>query len=241
MRFITTLANRLNPYDVYERHAVISQLLQKALPPATNQQILDVGGRIALLDRFLPYQTIAINPDGTGHILGNGGQLPFATNTFDAVVNIDTLEHLPYQNRLPLVQECLRVSQHYVIVAAPYGSKAHIQREKKLNTLYQQVVGQPHLYLNEHVEYGLPSPEQLASFARELQPATTQFYYAGNYTWQGRSFARAIQAHQQPRLLARFTNLYNRISGMALFHPIVLSATPNPSTNRFYLVINKTP
>jgi hypothetical protein len=239
MRFLPTLANRLSPYDVYERHAVVSQLLQKVLPPAEKQQILDVGGRIALLDRFLPYQTIAINPDGTGHILGNGGQLPFANNTFAAVVNIDTLEHLPGQTRLPFIQECLRVSQHTVIVAAPYGSEAHIRLEKELNELHIQVGGRPHQYLSEHVEHGLPSPEQLASFAQALQPASTQFHYAGNFIWQGRSFARAVRAQQQPRLLARFTNLYNRLSGMALFHPIALTTEPTPTTNRFYLVISK--
>jgi hypothetical protein len=239
MRFLTMLANRLSPYDIYERHAISSQLLQKWLTPKPNKLILDVGGRIALLDRFLPYQTISINPDGSGHIIGDGGQLPFAANTFDAVVNIDTLEHLPSHIRLPFIQECLRVSRQVVIVAAPYGSEAHIQREKRLNDLHRQIVGRPHQYLNEHVTYGLPSPEQLASFTQKLLPATSQFYYAGDYTWQGRSFARAVQAHQQPRMLARFTNLYNRLSGMALFHPIALSTAPTPNTNRFYLVISK--
>jgi hypothetical protein len=79
----------------------------------------------------------------------------------------------------------------------------------------------------------------LASFADELRPFNTQFFYAGDFTWQGHSFARAVRAHQQPRLLARFTNLYNRVSGMALFHPITLSETPDPATNRFYLVVTK--
>ena len=234
-----SLSSRLMPYDLYERHIVVSKLLQKALPPTPNQQILDVGGRIDLLDRFLPYQTVSINPDGTGHILGDGGRLPCAANTFDAVVNIDTLEHLPRPTRLPFIQECLRVSRETVIVAAPYGSKAHIQLEAKLNELHLQFVGRPHQYLSEHVEYGLPSPEQLASLAQALQPATTQLYYAGDFTWQGRSFARAVQAHQQSRLLARFTNLYNRISSAALCHPIKLSTSPTAHTNRFYLVITK--
>lgn len=121
----------------------------------------------------------------------------------------------------------------------PVGSEAHIRLEKELNELHVQVVGRPHQYLGEHVEYGLPSPTQLASFAQALQPPTTQSYYAGDFTWQGRSFARAVRAHQQPRLLARFTNLYNRVSGAALFHPIKLSTSPKAHTNRFYLAITK--
>lgn len=236
-----TIRNKLLPYDLYERHTVVGQLLQKALGSNSRHTILDVGGRKALLDRFLPYQTFSINPDATGHVLGDGGRLPFAPNAFDAVVNIDTLEHLPSQIRLPFIQECLRVSQQIVIVAAPYGSQAHIQLEQALNEQYRQVVGRPHHYLSEHVEFGLPNPEQLEHFAQALRPFPTQLFYAGDFTWQGRSFARAVRAHQQPRLLARFTNLYNQISGIALFHPINLTQTARPTTNRFYLVINKQP
>lgn len=234
-----TIQNKRLPYDLYERHTVVSQLLQKAFGRDAHQTVLDVGGRQALLERFLPYPTTAINPDGTGHILGDGGQLPFAHNSFHAAVNIDTLEHLPHQTRLPFIQECLRVSQKCVIIAAPYGSPEHMALEKSLNAQYQQAVGKPHPYLSEHVAYGLPSPEQLQQFVEALRPFSTQLFYAGDFTWQGRSFARAVRAHQQPRLLARFTNLYNQLSGMALFHPINLTQTARPTTNRFYLVITK--
>lgn len=233
------ISNRLMPYDLYERHTVVSQLLKTRLSQNVARKILDVGGRTELLERFLSYQTISINPDGTGLIIGDGGQLPFPANTFDAVVNIDTLEHLPSQIRLSFIQECLRVSQKYVIVAAPYGNPGHIQLEKELNELHKQIVGRPHHYLSEHVAYGLPSPEQLASFTEALAPSTTHFHYAGDYAWQGRSFARAVQAHQRPRLLAHFINLYNQLSGVALFHPIKLSTNPTPTTNRFYLSITK--
>ncbi|MBK7893587.1 MAG: methyltransferase domain-containing protein [Candidatus Promineifilaceae bacterium] len=234
-----SIRNKLMPYDLYERHTVVGQLLQKALGRDNSQTVLDVGGRKALLARFLPFPTTAINPDGTGHLLGDGGQLPFANNSFDAVVNLDTLEHLPSQTRLPFIQECLRVSQKCVIIAAPYGSPEHMQLEKALNAQYQQAVGKPHPYLSEHVAFGLPSPEQLQQFVEALRPFPTQLSYAGDFTWQGRSFARAVRAHQQPRLLARLTNLYNQLSGMALFHPINLSQTAHPTTNRFYLVITK--
>lgn len=73
------LTNRFAPYDVYERHAVVSQLLQKEIGSNSREKVLDVGGRIDLLDRFLPYQTLSINPDGTGHILGDGANCRLPT------------------------------------------------------------------------------------------------------------------------------------------------------------------
>ena len=232
-----TLKNRLMPYDVYERHQVISQLLQQSLGAAQpDTLLLDVGGRIELLKRFIPYRIISLNTDGTGSVLGSGLSLPFADNTFDAVVNIDTLEHIPPNGRLPFLRECLRVARRTIIIAAPFGTPEHMAFEQSLNELYTAVNGRSHLYLNEHIQNGLPTPQHIQQFATALAPAKTSTYFAGNFVWQGNSFKRSIQAHRRPRLIAAATNLYNQISGMALFHPIKLSATPTSQTNRFYMV-----
>ena len=231
---------RFMPYDVYERHKVVSSLLQSVLPPRGNDvSILDVGGRIDLLEQFLPYRVISVNPDGTGAVYASGIALPFAGETFTAVVNIDTLEHLPPAIRLPFIQECLRVTRQYVVIAAPYGNPEHIQHEKELHHLYMDIHGRSHQYLSEHIQHGLPTPAQLDQIEQAISPAIVTRYYAGDYVWQGKTFARAAQAANQPRFQARFTNLYNRITSMAGLHPIQLSSTPNATTNRFYLLIEK--
>jgi len=234
------LPTQLMPYDVYERHKIVGSLLQTALASQnTPPLVLDVGGRIELLEKFMPYRVISVNPDGTGAVYANGLTLPFADNAFAAVVNIDTLEHLPSAIRIPFIQECLRVTQQYVIIAAPYGSQAHIQHEKELHVLYQKSNGRSHPYLSEHIQYGLPTPAQLDQIEKAISPATVTRSYAGDYIWQGKTFARAAKAAKQPRLQARFTNAYNQIISMAFLHPIRLSPTPNATTNRFYLFIEK--
>lgn len=232
------LRTKLMPYDVYERHYVVSQLLQQSLKNNGRQaHILDVGGRIELLEKFLPYKITSVNPDGTGHLYASGTELPFADNSFDAAVSIDTLEHLPKALRLPLLQECVRACKQVVIIAAPFGSQEHIAYERELHDFYQKVNGRSHHYLSEHIAYGLPTPQELASFAESLNPATSKLSYAGDYIWQGNSFKRAAKARQQPIWQSKFTNLYNRISSMALFHPVQLANNYTPHTNRFYLTI----
>ena len=42
---MATLAERLMPYDLYERHAAVSQLLRTRLGDAAQVRILDVGGQ----------------------------------------------------------------------------------------------------------------------------------------------------------------------------------------------------
>ena len=237
-----SLTTRLMPYDVFERHRVTSQLLQEVIgTQKTNVRVLDVGGRVELLAQFLPYQVISINTDPTGHLMGSGLSLPFAAHTFDAVVNIDTLEHLSAANRLPFLQECVRVARRYVVIAAPFGSEGHIAYEKQLDQLYQSIHGRPHPYLHEHVQHGLPRMLEIENFVRVLEPAidTFQCYFAGDYVWQGQSFRRSVLAQRRPRWLARFINLYNTIASMALFRPIRLRTEPAPTTNRFYLLFTK--
>ena len=231
--------NYLLPYDLYERHAVVSRLLRQKLGEAqSDARLLDVGGRSELLARFLPYQIVSVNPDGTGAVLGSGLSLPFADNAFEAVMSIDTLEHIPPADRLPFLRECVRVARRYVVVAAPFGTPAHMALEASLNALYTAVTGHPHRYLNEHVQNGLPTPQHLQQFAAALAPATTETYYAGNFVWQGNSFKRAIQAQDRSPLAAAAINYANQIAGMALFHPIKLSTIPTNQANRFYLMID---
>lgn len=228
------------PYDLYERHAVASRLLQEALKNIQESiHILDVGGRAKLLERFTPYRVISINTDGSGNLTGSGCALPFGDNSFAAVVSIDTLEHLPQKSRLPFLRECLRVAQHYIIVAAPFGSEGHSKCEKRLDKLYRSICGESHAYLSEHVKYGLPDMVELDQFACNLEAANCQHFFAGNYVWQGKQFERATLGHRKQGMLARLWNAYNYLLSFAIFHPILLREQPDVTANRFYFLVEK--
>ena len=237
MRFLTTL---FLPYDLYERHSVVCRLLAEALGERSGGScVLDVGGRAGLLERFVAFRVIAVNLDGSGHLAGSGFALPFADGSFDAVVTLDTLEHMPREARLPFIRECCRVARQFVIVAAPFGSKGHAVLEARLYNLYQSRYGEPHAYLGEHVRYGLPDTEELDQLASSLQIARSRRLYAGDYVRQAKRFERIIQGHQERGLLARITNFHHYVASWAIFHRVRLSDQPNATTNRFYWLIGK--
>lgn len=230
----------LTHYDLYERHVVASRLLLEAVGDGQGDMcVLDVGGRAELLEQFVPYRVVSVNVDGSGNILGSGCAIPFVDDAFAAVVSIDTLEHLPQERRLPLLRECLRVAQHCVVVAAPFGSEEHKACEKQLDDLHRFITGQSHVYLSEHVQYGLPGPDDLDQFTRDLKAARVKRFFAGDYVWQGRQFERAILAHRKRAWTRRLLNKYNQVASMALFHPIRLREQPDARVNRFYLLIEK--
>jgi hypothetical protein len=194
---------------------------------------------VNFLRRFTRYQVVTLNVDGTADLLYDGGSIPFVANAFDSVITIDTLEHLPQAQRLPCLQEGLLVARVCLIVAAPYGSEPHIAREKELDGLYRSVHGRSHVYLGEHVRYGLPTPTEVDRLVQDLEVVDAKQVLAGDYRWQARQFELAIRASQSQRWTGKLQNVAGSTLGLALFHPIRLRQTPYPSANRFYLQLWK--
>lgn len=56
-----------------------------------------------------------IKPD----VVGNVTKLPFADNTFDAVVGFEILEHLPFEQFTVALKEMSRVSKKHVFISLP--------------------------------------------------------------------------------------------------------------------------
>lgn len=147
------------PFDQYQRYRLVADLVGE-LPGSEDFRILDVGGRTELLRQFLPdhhIQLVDVDPsEAKGLVLGSGAALPFGDNRFDVVCAFDTLEHVPVALRDDFVRECARVASGYVFLAGPYQSPGVQRSEELLQEFLQHKVGEPHRYLNEHRELGLP-------------------------------------------------------------------------------------
>jgi len=152
------------PFDQYQRYRLTADLLTELRALDGPLKVLDVGGRTAILRSFLPADDIVLvdveESDEPGLVLGDGGRLPFRTDSFDAVAAFDTLEHVPPQFREAFVAECARVSKGYVILAGPYKSPEVDEAEELLQSFMREKLGLEHRYLNEHRENGLPDRSQ---------------------------------------------------------------------------------
>ncbi len=220
------------PYDIYERHKVVSILLRDR--PVEN--VLDVGGNLGILDKFMQTDVVTLNIDGSADVQYDGRAIPFADDFFRGVVTLDTLEHIPRENRLAFLSECLRVTQSYLIVAAPFGSREHIAYERRLDELYTSTYGMAHPYLNQHVQYGIPGAEEVNHLVCELRLSNFQIYFAGDFVWQCKNFERSLVSRKK-----KLSKLYTDLSSRALFHPIRLTTQRYARANRFYLFAQKKP
>jgi len=117
------------PPDVFFRHLLVARELEKVPDLKT---VLDVGGSLGEFRKFRSDLKLVTADVIGGDIIYDGDKLPFKNSSFDAVVSIDTLEHVPPPKRIELIGEFIRVSGKALVVVAPYASAAHLEHEKKL-------------------------------------------------------------------------------------------------------------
>ncbi len=191
------------PFDQYQRYQVTAELIEGfAVPPGA--LILEVGGGPGPLETFLPEFEVFVS-DITGEhagrfMLADGAALPFADQTFAAVVTLDVLEHVPAQYRKPFLAELLRVSADLVVLSAPFSSPELILAEEALNEFIRARFQGDFPTLDEHADNGLP----------ELDPTTAALAADG--------FATAtLPSGYLPRWLM----------GMLLHHELLATGLPH--------------
>ncbi len=132
-------------------------------------RILDVGGRGAKLNWFLPenFQYTILDKASEPEDLdceyrqGDSQKIPFSDRNFDLVISTDMLEHVDKPFRAPAIREMLRVSKNYLILGVPCGNGLISKAEEIIGNQYKSVTGREHPFLNEHKFYGLPSEEKI--------------------------------------------------------------------------------
>lgn len=157
------------PFDQFQRYRLIADLARR-VRGVGRLDVLDVGGRTAVLRRFLPEDRVTlvdVEPsDAEGLVLGTGDRLPFADASFDLVVASDTLEHVPPDRREAFAHECCRVTRRWAVLAGPYQHPRIAEAEELLQDFLAARVGERHRYLEEHRALGLPDRARVEEWCR---------------------------------------------------------------------------
>lgn len=134
------------PWDRFMRLRTTADHLRRLVGLERKVRILDVGGFDGAFAMFVPGHDVhVIDPDTTG---GSGLSIPVPDQTYDAVVSIDAVEHLPADQRGALLAELARVTSSMCLVNFP--NKATMAAQE----LVWRLTGNP--FVREHVEFGLP-------------------------------------------------------------------------------------
>jgi GT2 family glycosyltransferase/glycosyltransferase involved in cell wall biosynthesis len=155
------------PFDQYQRYKIVQDtvgMLRSAMHTAKSLNILDVGGSPATLKSFLPNDHVLIcdiADQGGLDLFASGLSLPFADHSFDLTVSVDTLEHIPAQNRSRLLEELIRVSRTGILLAAPFDDPLVVKAEETFQQLLWAHFNEGYDFLEEHRRYGLPDLDHI--------------------------------------------------------------------------------
>lgn len=154
--------------DVWDRHRAVAAELLGRLPYRTPCTVLDVGGIPGLLSPFLPPQWVVVtcNVGGGDRRVCADGSLPAGDREFDAVVSLDTLEHIPADRRKAFVGELRRVSAGPVVLHYPANSDAGesawgSRYDARFQLWHCVLTGRRDRHTEEHQVLGLPTREWL--------------------------------------------------------------------------------
>jgi hypothetical protein len=146
------------PFDQYQRYQVASALLL-SLGLASDTRVVDVGGAPGFVEDFLPgCETVVVDVEGTHNgrlVYASGARLPFGDAMFDAVLALDTLEHVPPEMRDAFLEELRRVGD-VVILSAPFADPNVELAETALMEFVNVRLGVEFPTLAEHSTNGLP-------------------------------------------------------------------------------------
>ncbi|HZS03139.1 MAG TPA: class I SAM-dependent methyltransferase [Chloroflexota bacterium] len=155
------------PFDQYGRHRDARDVAEliRALEGPARLAVLDVGGYPGLSARFLPADWVVIvDPAAAGtaeagaaaYLRASGLALPFQDASFDLVLSLDSLEHVPAADRPRYLDELRRVARRYVLLLAPFASPEAERAEALLFEYVKVALHAEHEQLREHRACGLP-------------------------------------------------------------------------------------
>lgn len=171
--FFDKFYKNMHPETALRYIPVVDELKKRRL---ITSKILEVGSGSLGITPYLKKPIDGVDIDFAGpqtdllnKIKGTGTKLPFRKNSYDVVISVDFLEHLPKGDRQTAIDESIRVAKKLAIIVVPSGEHAQKQ-DKEIYFYWQKVFNNQNRFLSQHVTYGLPQTEEILVYIdRSLQ------------------------------------------------------------------------
>lgn len=156
--------------DTAMRYLPVARFLRRRV--RDGERLLEVGGGDYGLAPYWPGRFVLTDlrlfrkPEGTPKVEASTLQLPFARESFDWVISIDMLEHVPPASRAAAIRELCRVARRCVVIGFPVG-KGAARLDRALHDRYASRNTAPGAFLAEHLANTLPDAQESERVLRE--------------------------------------------------------------------------
>lgn len=205
-------------FDRFSRQSRAFDVVESLRTKGKKFKILDVGGYRGLTAQLHTQDEVTVldiyDVKEKGYIKGDGLDMPFEDGAFDFVMSFDVFEHIPDKDRDQFLKESCRVAKIGVITAAPIRTDANELAENNLNDLHAKLYKKDHEWLREHIDYGIPRPDQAKSIMEKNGLQTVVLGSNDTVLWtlmQGAVFLNA-KFNEGEKSLEKLNLLYNKVA-----------------------------
>lgn len=100
-------------------------------------------------------------------VQGLAGQLPFNDGSFELVVSLDLIEHVPREGRAEVIADMFRLSSSLLIIGCPVG-KAAESCDREFAAWLRRAGKQVPSWVSEHFERGVPTEQEMLSAIKSV-------------------------------------------------------------------------
>ena len=233
------LWNQVWNIDCHLRYTVARRALAGIQP----QRLVEVGAGVAGLGFLLKQPVMAVDIWFNAEVLrrfnpyvipviGTALNLPLGNNSMDAALSIDSIEHVPPQQRADAIDELLRVAKKRVVISIPCGNAAE-DADARLIRWFHARHGARSFWLSEHRELGLPDDDAMYTM---IDQAARRH---GKRVSIASLWCMPILMHDiNHRVLMMANYRFARLLSLALWlaYPLLLLAAGRARYRRFYFV-----
>lgn len=208
--------------DTALRYETVIGLLADGWRP--DIEILEVGAGSAGITEFLSHRVTGVDlafertaeraSPWLERVEASADELPFDDASFDVVLSLEMLEHVPPARRGPAVEEMLRVLRPggRLIVTFPSGeTAAHL--DAWLNRRFRRVTGEDHPWAIEHIEHGVPETEEILA----LLPSEAAVHVHRHMWAPGFRLLHRLYTIRRLAPVTRLLGLHTPLAAQALF------------------------
>jgi GT2 family glycosyltransferase len=183
-------------FDLFERYSLLEHIAKLFRPMEPGYRVLDVGGHTpslwpgfsSLAGEVIPDASVTVvDMHATGelrnYVRASGWALPFGDGTFDLVCSMDTLEHIPPENRSGFLAELLRVTRDGLYLAFPFDSASNRWAESLVVEYTRVALKDAVPALLEHKQFGLPDRDSVNSAFARLPHTWVGFVQGNTDVW----------------------------------------------------------
>lgn len=159
------------------RYGAVIELLRPLF--RADLRVLEVGSGAAGITAYLKFpvvgvdtafeRTEALATPYLTRVEASAQALPFEDESFDVVLSVEMLEHIPAAARSDVLREMFRVLRPggRMIVTFPADDAAR-RLDLRLNEAYRRRYGADHPWVAEHIAEGVPATAEVAALARDI-------------------------------------------------------------------------